>query len=73
MVILRATARCHSHVQARTKDVCVSGWLVCQHCIAVRAEKYLREVWPAITRALREHGIGCELNLVRAGDPAVLL
>jgi rRNA processing protein Krr1/Pno1 len=39
----------------------------------VRAEKYLREVWPAITRALREHGIGCELNLVRAGDPAVLL
>ena len=28
------------------------------------AEKYLREVWPAITRALKEHGIACELNLV---------
>ncbi|KAG1671895.1 hypothetical protein FOA52_003462 [Chlamydomonas sp. UWO 241] len=27
-------------------------------------EKYLREVWPAVTRALKEHGIGCELNLV---------
>ena len=30
------------------------------------AEKYLREVWPAITRALKEHGIACELNLVSA-------
>lgn len=28
------------------------------------AEKYLREVWPAVTRSLREVGIGCELNLV---------
>jgi rRNA processing protein Krr1/Pno1 len=28
------------------------------------AEKYLREVWPAVTRALKEVGIGCELNLV---------
>lgn len=27
-------------------------------------EKYLREVWPAVTRALKEVGIGCELNLV---------
>eukprot|EP00878_Enallax_costatus_P021649 GHUV01022935.1.p1 GENE.GHUV01022935.1~~GHUV01022935.1.p1 ORF type:complete len:149 (+),score=25.99 GHUV01022935.1:239-685(+) len=27
-------------------------------------EKYLREVWPAITRALKEVGLGCELNLV---------
>lgn len=27
-------------------------------------EKYLREVWPAVTRALKEQGIGCELNLV---------
>ena len=27
-------------------------------------EKYLREVWPAVTRALDEHGIKCELNLV---------
>lgn len=27
-------------------------------------EKYLREVWPAITRSLKEVGIGCELNLV---------
>lgn len=28
------------------------------------AEKYLREVWPAVTRALKEMGVGCELNLV---------
>ena len=27
-------------------------------------EKYLREVWPAVTRALKESCIGCELNLV---------
>eukprot|EP00850_Spirogloea_muscicola_P011024 SM000067S20301 [mRNA] locus=s67:99046:103027:- [translate_table: standard] len=27
-------------------------------------EKYLREAWPAVTRALKEHGIACELNLV---------
>lgn len=27
-------------------------------------EKYLREVWPAVTRALKEHHIACELNLV---------
>ena len=34
-----------------------------------RAEKYLREVWPAVTRALKEHSIGCELNLVGAMSP----
>jgi ribosomal RNA assembly protein len=27
-------------------------------------EKYLREVWPSVTKSLKEHGIGCELNLV---------
>ncbi|GLI59042.1 hypothetical protein VaNZ11_000870 [Volvox africanus] len=27
-------------------------------------EKYLREVWPAVTKALKGAGIGCELNLV---------
>lgn len=27
-------------------------------------EKYLREVWPSVTSALKEHGISCELNLV---------
>mmetsp|Transcript_24850 Transcript_24850/g.47144 ORF Transcript_24850/g.47144 Transcript_24850/m.47144 type:complete len:388 (+) Transcript_24850:240-1403(+) len=27
-------------------------------------ERYLQEVWPAVTRALKENGIGCELNLV---------
>jgi ribosomal RNA assembly protein len=27
-------------------------------------EKYLREVWPAVTSALKEVGIACELNLV---------
>ena len=30
----------------------------------LRAEKYLREVWPAVTRALKAQGLGCELNLV---------
>jgi len=34
--------------------------------VCMRAEKYLREVWPAVTRALKEHCIGCELNLVGA-------
>ncbi|KAK9916407.1 hypothetical protein WJX75_002234 [Coccomyxa subellipsoidea] len=27
-------------------------------------ERYLREIWPAATKALKEVGIGCELNLV---------
>eukprot|EP00252_Welwitschia_mirabilis_P008736 TRINITY_DN2085_c0_g1_i1.p1 TRINITY_DN2085_c0_g1~~TRINITY_DN2085_c0_g1_i1.p1 ORF type:complete len:398 (-),score=105.98 TRINITY_DN2085_c0_g1_i1:403-1596(-) len=27
-------------------------------------EKYLQDAWPAVTRALKEHGIACELNLV---------
>jgi ribosomal RNA assembly protein len=27
-------------------------------------EKYLREAWPAVTRALKDVGIRCELNLV---------
>lgn len=33
-------------------------------CALCDAEKYLREVWPAVTRALKEMGVGCELNLV---------
>lgn len=27
-------------------------------------EKYLREVWPIVTKALDSHGVACELNLV---------
>jgi ribosomal RNA assembly protein len=27
-------------------------------------EKYLREVWPSVTRGLKEQGVACELNLV---------
>eukprot|EP01039_Chlorochromonas_danica_P000506 gene506-545_t len=27
-------------------------------------EKYLREVWPIVTKALDKHGVACELNLV---------
>ncbi|KAJ6229180.1 hiv-1 rev binding protein [Anaeramoeba flamelloides] len=27
-------------------------------------EKYLRQVWPQVTRALKPHGIRCELNLI---------
>lgn len=48
-----------------------------------RAEKYLREVWPAVTSALKEHHIACELNLVEGSmtvrttrktwDPYVIL
>jgi ribosomal RNA assembly protein len=33
------------------------------HVLAA-TEKYLREVWPAVTRALKEVGVSCELNLV---------
>eukprot|EP00566_Odontella_aurita_P015201 CAMPEP_0113580914 /NCGR_PEP_ID=MMETSP0015_2-20120614/30962_1 /TAXON_ID=2838 /ORGANISM="Odontella" /LENGTH=348 /DNA_ID=CAMNT_0000485205 /DNA_START=233 /DNA_END=1275 /DNA_ORIENTATION=- /assembly_acc=CAM_ASM_000160 len=46
-------------------------------------EKYLREVWPVVTRALDKLRIGCELNLVegsmtvrttrRTSDPYVIL
>jgi ribosomal RNA assembly protein len=35
----------------------------CPTC-ALSAEKYLREVWPAVTKALKEMAVGCELNLV---------
>lgn len=28
-------------------------------------EKYLKQVWPAVTRALKEVGVGCELDLVQ--------
>lgn len=43
-----------------------STLVVAAHCATLRcpAEKYLREVWPAVTKTLKEHGIGCELNLV---------
>eukprot|EP01041_Mallomonas_annulata_P006476 gene6476-13075_t len=27
-------------------------------------EKYLREVWPIVTKALEKHGVACELNLI---------
>ena len=27
-------------------------------------EAYLKEIWPHVTKALKAHGIGCELNLV---------
>jgi len=46
-------------------------------------EKYLREVWPLVTRALDSHGVACELNLVegsmtvrttrKTGDPYIIL
>ncbi|KAL0949831.1 hypothetical protein HGRIS_009866 [Hohenbuehelia grisea] len=46
-------------------------------------EKYLREVWSAVTRALEEHGIACTLDLVhgsmsvrttrKAYDPYIIL
>ena len=46
-------------------------------------ERYLREVWPLVTRALDSHGVACELNLVegsmtvrttrKTGDPYIIL
>jgi len=27
-------------------------------------EKYLREIWPVVTKSLEKYGIGCELNLI---------
>lgn len=45
----------------------LSAWLVQfvqSYYDGMYAEKYLREVWPAVTKALKEHGIACELNLV---------
>jgi hypothetical protein len=42
------------------------------NAFAAAAEQYLREVWPAVTRALKEHGIACELNLVRPAVVAVV-
>lgn len=37
------------------------------------AERYLREVWPVVTKALKEAGIGCELNLVSFCRRCILL
>ena len=46
-------------------------------------EKYLREVWPVVTRALDRHKVGCELNLIegsmtvmttrKTSDPYIIL
>ena len=34
------------------------------HTSSQTAEKYLRQTWPVITQALKEHGISCVLDLV---------
>lgn len=46
-------------------------------------EKYLREVWPLVTKTLKTYGLGCELNLVEGSmtvkttrktwDPSMIL
>lgn len=46
-------------------------------------EKYLRDVWPVVTRVLEKHGIACELNLIegsmtvrttkRTRDPYIII
>lgn len=41
--------------------------------LMLAAEKYLREVWPAVTKALKEHCIACELNLVRPSPASRML
>lgn len=33
-------------------------------CVNQHREKYLKEVWPHVTSALKEHGIACVLDLV---------
>ena len=39
-------------------------WPIVFWKLQLLAERYLREVWPVVTKALKEVGIGCELNLV---------
>lgn len=34
------------------------------HTSSQTAEKYLRQTWPVITQALKEHGISAVLDLV---------
>lgn len=41
----------HVHTRVDVRSVCC-------------AEKYLREVWPVVTKALKEVGLKCVLNLV---------
>lgn len=46
-------------------------------------EKYLREVWPVVTRALEKVGVACELNIIegsmtvrttrKTADPYVII
>ena len=40
---------------------------------ACAAEKYLREIWPVVTKALKEAGLGCELNLVCSMCPLLVV
>ncbi|GFH05555.1 KH domain-containing protein [Haematococcus lacustris] len=57
----------HWSVQPFTKDDNPSGLLEESSFATLfpkYREKYLREVWPAVTRSLKEVGVGCELNLV---------
>lgn len=69
------------------KDQLTGGSLIEQSSFATLfpkyREKYLREVWPIVTRALDKHAIKCELNLVegsmtvyttkKTSDPYIVL
>lgn len=43
-------------------------WPIVFWKLQLLAERYLREVWPVVTKALKEVGIGCELNLVSSAS-----
>ncbi|KAK9807331.1 hypothetical protein WJX73_002541 [Symbiochloris irregularis] len=57
----------HWEIQGFSKDDNPSGLLE-ESSFAILfpkyREKYLREIWPVVTKSLKENGIGCELNLV---------
>lgn len=83
--LLTCIADCTPHPTAALSPAapCTAFPPTLTHRNPPRAEKYLREVWPAVTKALKDQGIGCELNLVEGSmtvrttrktwDPYVIL
>jgi hypothetical protein len=62
---LHKNLSCNTHGSSSAlRAAHASSWAHGLLGVCACAEKYLREVWPAVTRALKEVGVGCELNLV---------